>query len=325
MPDVLPTRAPGSLGSLGLGAANLGNLYREMTDDEAWEVLAAAWDSGIRYFDTAPHYGLGLSERRLGSFLATKPRAAYVLSTKVGRLLRPSPQSAHRCDSEHHFAVPASLSRVWDFSADGVRRSLEESLSRLGLDSVDIVYLHDPEEDDLVTALATGVPAAVALRDEGLVRAVGIGSKSTDAVLAGVRTGALDLAMVAGRFTLLEEPASAEVVPECRDRGVRLVAAAVFNSGVLAAPNPGRGARYEYAEAPAEVLDRARRIEAVCRSYGVELPTAALQFPLREEVVSCVVVGAATPAQVRDNVRRLQEDVPEALWHDLAAQRLVAR
>lgn len=325
MPDAQHPESRRALGTLGLGAANIGNLYRAMTDEEAWELLEAAWDSGIRYFDTAPHYGLGLSERRLGAFLATKPRAEYVLSTKVGRLLRPSPESADRCDAEHHFAVPASLSRVWDFSADGVRRSLEESLSRLGLDSVDIVYLHDPEEDDLVTALATGVPAVVALRDEGLVKAVGIGSKSTEALLAGVQTGALDLAMVAGRLTLLEQPASEQVVPECRVRGVRIVAAAVFNSGLLAAAKPGEGARYEYAPAPAAVLDRARRLEQVCRSYGVELPTAALQFPLREEAVSCVVVGAATPAQVRDNVRRLQEDVPDALWHDLAAQGLVAR
>src|SRR5687767_14581225 len=171
-----------------------------MSDEDAWAVLEAAWDGGIRSFDTAPHYGLGLSERRLGAFLATKPRADYVVSTKVGRLLRPSPETADRLDDENQFAVPASLRRVWDFSADGVRASLEESLERLGLSEVDILYLHDPEEHDLAADLSTGVPAVAALRDEGLVKAVGIGSKSNGALLASVRTGPLDLAMVAGRY-----------------------------------------------------------------------------------------------------------------------------
>ncbi len=193
------------LGRLGYGAADLGNLYRAMSDDDARAVLEAAWESGVRYFDTAPHYGLGLSERRLGSFLATKPREQVVVSTKAGRLLRPSPETADRQDDAHGFAVPASLRRVWDFSAAGIRASLEESLEGLGLSRVDILYLHDPDEHDLAADLATAVPALAALRDEGLVDAIGIGSKSTEALLAGVRTEALDLAMVAGRYTLLEQ------------------------------------------------------------------------------------------------------------------------
>lgn len=301
------------MGELGLGAANLGNLYRAMSDEDAWAVLDAAWESGVRYFDTAPHYGLGLSERRLGAFLATKPRAEYVISTKVGRLLRPSPQTADRLDDANQFAVPASLRRVWDFSADGIRASLEESLGRLGLDRVDALYLHDPDEHDLAADLATGVPALAALRDEGLVAAVGIGSKSTEALLAAVRTGALDLAMVAGRYTLLEQ--ADEVVAACRETGVGIVAAAIFNSGLLATPRPG--GRYEYGAVPDGLLARAERIADVCERHGVTLPEAALQFPLREPAVRCVVVGAATPEQVRENARRMEVEIPEGLWDEL--------
>ncbi len=298
---------------LGYGAANVGNLYRAMSDEDARAVLEAAWESGIRYFDTAPHYGLGLSERRLGAFLATKSRADYVVSTKVGRLLRPSPTTADRLDDANQFAVPASLRRVWDFSADGIRTSLEESLERLGLTAVDVLYLHDPDEHELTEDLATGVPALAALRDEGLVTAVGIGSKSTDALLAAVRTDALDLAMVAGRYTLLEQ--ADEVVAACRETGVGIVAAAIFNSGLLAKPRPG--GRYEYGAVPAELLARAERIAEVCERHGVTLPEAALQFPLREPAVRSVVVGAATPEQVRVNGRRMDVEIPEALWDEL--------
>jgi D-threo-aldose 1-dehydrogenase len=323
VPDRVDAPAGLELGPLGYGAANIGNLYRAVTDDEAWAVLDAAWESGIRYFDTAPHYGLGLSERRLGRFLATKPRDDFALSTKVGRLLRPSPETADRLDDANQFAVPAALRRVWDFSPDGVRRSLEESLQRLGLDRVDILFLHDPEECDLGPALATGVPALAELRAEGLVTAVGVGSKSTDALLAGVRTQLLDLVMVAGRYTLVEQPALEQLIPQCRASGVGIVAAAVFNSGLLASPRPDAGARYEYADVPPEILRRARRIEEVCAEHGVELPVAALQFPLREQAVRTVVVGGATPSHVRENVARMRASVPEELWTRLDAEGLV--
>jgi D-threo-aldose 1-dehydrogenase len=301
------------VGELGHGAANVGNLYRPMSDEEAWAVLDAAWECGIRYFDTAPHYGLGLSERRLGAFLAGKPRGEYTVSTKAGRLLRPSPETADRLDDENQFAVPASLRRVWDFSAPGIRASLEKSLERLGLDRVDVLYLHDPDEHDLATDLDSGVPALVALRDEGLVREIGIGSKSTEALVAAVRTGALDLAMVAGRYTLLEQAGS--LVAACRENGVGIVAAAVYNSGLLATPDPG--GRYEYGAVPADVLARAERLAEICERHGVTLPEAALQFPLREPAVRSVVVGAATPEQVRENARRLAVEIPEALWDEL--------
>jgi D-threo-aldose 1-dehydrogenase len=320
---VVPTGLSPLLGPLGCGAADVGNLYRAMTDEEAWAVLDAAWESGIRYYDTAPHYGLGLSERRVGAFLATKPRGDYVLSTKVGRLLRPSPETASRMDDAHQFAVPTSLRRVWDFTEAGIRSSLDESLERLGLESVDILYLHDPEEHDLDAGLATGVPALVALREEGLVKAVGVGSKSVEALLAGVRTGGLDLVMVAGRFTLVEQPALDELIPACRATGVGVVAAAVFNSGLLASPRPGPGARYEYGDVSAEVLERTRRIEDVCAEYDVALPVAALQFPLREPAVVAVVVGAAEPRHVQQNAMRVRAPVPEELWSRLVQEGLV--
>jgi D-threo-aldose 1-dehydrogenase len=312
-----------ALPPLGFGGADLGNLHAPMTDDAAAALLEAAWDSGIRYFDTAPHYGLGLSERRLGRFLAGKPRGEYVVSTKAGRLLEPSPATAGQRDADL-YDVPADVRRVWDFTAGGVRRSLEESLERLGLDRVDVLYLHDPEGAGLDGALGTGVPAVVALREEGLVDAVGVGSTSTGALVAAARAGGLDLLMVAGRYTLLEQPAAAELLPECRARGIGIVAAGVLNSGLLASPRPGAGARYEYLEAPPEVLDRARRLAEVCAGFGVELPVAALQFPRREPAVRSVVLGAGSAEQLRETVRRAHAPVPDALWDALAAQGMVA-
>ena len=310
-------------GPLSYGAANVGNLYGPMTDEQADAVLDAAWECGMRYFDTAPHYGLGLSERRLGRFLGTKPRSEYVVSTKAGRLLRPNPEGAGRLDDENDFAVPADARRVWDFTRDGVRRSLEESLERLGLDHVDVLYLHDPEEHDLDAALAIGVPAVVELRDEGTIKAAGVGSKSTHALLAAVRAGGLDLLMVAGRFTLLEQPALDEVIPACRDRQVAIVNAAVFNSGILASTDLTATSRYEYREVPPAVLTRARAIAAVCAEHGVELPSAALQYSLREPAVRTVVAGAATPDQVRQNAERMRAPIPDELWDRLRAEGLV--
>jgi D-threo-aldose 1-dehydrogenase len=310
--------------SLGFGGANLGNLFTAMTDEQAHAVLEAAWECGIRYFDTAPHYGLGLAERRLGAFLAGKPREDFVVSTKAGRLLRPAPETSDEWDEEGGFVVPADRRRVWDPSPDGVRRSLDESLARLGLDRVDVLFLHDPDEyDDMAGSVRSAVPGLVALRDEGLVRAVGIGSKSVAAHLAGLRAGELDLLMVAGRYTLLEQPAAAELLPECRERGVGVVVAGAFNSGLLSTPHPAAGAHYEYGDAPAEVIARAERLAAVCAEHGVELPTAALQFPLREPAVRSVVLGATEPAHVRQNVERIGTPIPDALWERLAADGFV--
>lgn len=309
--------------ALGYGAANVGNLFRELSDDEALAVLNGAWDSGIRYFDTAPHYGLGLSERRLGAFLQTKPRDEYVLSTKVGRLLRPNPDHDGGLDTANDFHVPDDLQRVWDFSADGIRVSLDESRERLGIERIDLVYLHDPERHDLDLAVAEALPALEQLRADGEVAAIGIGSMVSDALATAVRAADLDLVMVAGRYTLLEQPAAAEVLPACRERGTGIVAASVFNSGLLASSEPRRDGRYEYGELPDELWDRVVRIARICTAHDVPLPAAAVQFPLRSDLVRSVVVGGSRPAQLRQNAQFAAVDIPEALWEELAAEGLI--
>lgn len=312
-----------ALPALGYGAANVGNLFRALSDDDAWAVLDAAWESGIRYYDTAPHYGLGLSERRLGAFLQTKPRDEYVLSTKVGRLLRPNPQYAGGLDTANDFHVPDDLQRVWDFSADGIRASLDESRERLGIERIDLLYLHDPERHDLDLALAEAFPAMQQLRADGEVSAIGIGSMVSDALAAAVRSADLDLIMVAGRYTLLEQPAAADVLPACRETGTGIVAASVFNSGLLAASEPRRDGRYEYGQLPDELWDRLVRIAAVCADHDVPLPAAAIRFPLQATEVRSVVVGGSRPAQLRQNAEYAALDIPDALWHDVAAQGLI--
>ena len=312
-------RGLAGLSPAGLGCAQLGNLYTAIDDTTAEATVAAAWDAGVRYFDTAPHYGLGLSERRLGAALRGRPRDSFVVSTKVGRLLEPSPATAGSPDPAG-FVVPATHRRVWDFSAEGVLRSLTESLDRLGLDRVDLVLIHDPE-DHAKEALESAYPALHALRDEGVVRAVGVGSIRAEILDRFAAETDVDAVLVAGRYTLLEQPALDAVIPACRSTGVRIVAAAVFNSGLLSTPRPG--GRYEYGEAPPALLARARRIADVCDRHGVALPEAALQFPLREPAVRSVVVGGATPAHVRENARRMRAEIPEALWDDLAAKGLV--
>jgi D-threo-aldose 1-dehydrogenase len=307
------------LGSVGLGTAQLGNLFSAMPDEVAEQTLAAAWDRGVQYFDTAPHYGLGLAEQRLGRFLAGRPRHGFVVSTKAGRRLVPSPETADRFDDDL-YQVPAVTRRVWDFTEAGIRAELDDSLARLGLDHLDILYLHDPERYDLGEALRTGVPAAIRLRDEGLVRAIGIGSMRLEAIRQAVRTGALDVVMIAGRYTLLERYGAADLLEECADRGVAVIAAAVFNSGLLSTSHVAAGAKYEYQDATAEVLERARALAALCADHGVELPAAALQFPLRHPAVATVVAGAATAGHVRQNIARLTVGIPDALWTGLPEQ-----
>ena len=312
-----------TLPALGLGAANAGNLYRAMTDDEAVALFEATWDAGIRYFDTAPHYGLGLSERRLGEFLRTKPRDEFVVSTKVGRLLKPNPAGAGMLDMANDFAVPADRERVWDFSEAGIRHSVEDSLARTGLDRFDILYLHDPERYDLELGLTSALPALATLRDEKLVSAIGVGAMTTSALLAVTNSGLLDLLMIAGRYTLADQSALAEVVPACRQHGVRIVTAAVFNSGLLTSDNPGVGARYDYNNVPAALLTKVQGIAAICREFGVSLATAALHYTLRDATVASVVVGGSRPEQVRQSAERMTESVPEELWQRLEEQDLI--
>lgn len=315
---------PASALPFGLGAANLGNLYRPLTDQECAAVLEAAWEAGVRAYDTAPHYGLGLSERRLGRFLTAKRREDYTLSTKVGRLLRPDPDGQGHLDTDNDFWVDAGTTRVWDFSASGLRRSLEESLTRLGVDRVDTVYLHDPEKHDLDEADRVAYPALAALRDEGLVDRVGVGSMSVDALARAARHAELDVMMIAGRLTLAEQPVIPGVLDDARHNGIRVVAAGVFNSGLLSHAVPPRDARYEYGATPPDLLAHVREIAAVCTRHGVDLPTAALHYPLTLDVVESVVVGGSQPAHVRENVARLRADVPAALWADLRERELAA-
>ncbi|GAA5086934.1 aldo/keto reductase [Microbacterium yannicii] len=322
LPDARGGHTP-ALTRLGYGAANVGNLFRELTDDQAWAILDAAWDSGIRYFDTAPHYGLGLSERRLGAFLQTKPRDEFVISTKAGRLLRPNPDDDGGLDLAADFHVRTTLRREWDFSADGIRASLDASLERLGLDRVDILYLHDPERHDLDLALREAFPALEQLRADGALDAVGIGSMTADALAAAVRGADLDLIMIAGRYTLLEQPAADEVLPACHARGTGVVAASVFNSGLLAKDEPSRDDRYEYGRMPEPLWERLQRVVAVCRAHDVPLPAAAVQFALRETAVRSVVVGGSRPEQLRRNGELMALPIPDAMWDDLAAEGLI--
>ena len=299
---------------LAFGAAAMGNLGGAVTDELAAGTVRAAWDNGIRYFDTAPHYGLGLSERRLGAAFAGLPRHELVLSTKVGRLLRPNP-SATGTDLAAGFSVPDDLTRIWDFSADGVRRSLAESLERLGMDRVDIVYVHDPDEA-VDQAIAEAIPALVALRAEGVISAVGVGMNQWQAPLRFVRETDIDVVMLAGRWTLLDRSGE-PLLNECLERGVSVVAAAPFNSGILARSWPREGANYDYGSAPKEILERARVLARICESAGTALPTAALQYPLRHPAVATVVVGLRSPEEVAQASAGLAQPLSEDAWHQL--------
>jgi D-threo-aldose 1-dehydrogenase len=310
------------LTQLALGCAQLGNLYRPIDDSEARATVDAAWTEGIRYFDTAPHYGLGLSERRLGAALAGRARGEYALSTKVGRRLLPT--DAHGLMDDGGFVVPAAFRRVWDFSRGGVLRSLAESLERLSVDRVDIVYLHDPDDhrDD---AFLRAYPALEELRSQGLVKAIGAGMNQSAMLADFARHTDVDVLMLAGRYTLLEQSALDDLLPVCSDRGVAVVAAGVFNSGLLAQPMPSPTGRYDYREAPGELVDRATRIAAACKRHGTTLPAAALAFPLAHPAVVSVCIGAHLPEQVVRNTALGRAAVPGALWVELKEEGLLRR
>ncbi|WP_432988286.1 aldo/keto reductase [Dactylosporangium sp. CA-233914] len=306
--------------NLGLGCAQLGNLYHERSDEAARAIVDAAWECGIRYFDTAPHYGLGLSERRLGAALRDRPRAGYTLSTKVGRRLEPVGEDGD--DLADGFAVPRTHRRVWDFSRDGVRRSLEESLRRLGLDRVDVALLHDPEHHP-EEALRQGFPALAELRAEGVVGAIGAGSKDAAVLTRVVAECTPDVVLVAGRYTLLEQPAAEDLLPACAASGVAVLAAGVFNSGLLAREEPRAGLPYEYAPAPADLVARAAAVAEVCAAHGTTLPAAAIAFPSRAPAVTTVVLGADDAGQVRRNAALFATPPPASLWPALRERGLL--
>jgi D-threo-aldose 1-dehydrogenase len=290
------------LGRLGLGTAPLAGLYKAVGEDAARAVVERAWELGVRYFDTAPYYGSGSAERRLGAALRERPRDAFVVSTKVGRLLRPG-------ESGWHGAPP--LEAYFDFSYDAALRSLEESLERLGLDRVDVALVHDPD-DHHDEALAGSYRALARLREEGVVRAIGFGMNQTKMLCRFAREVDPDCFLVAGRYTLLDRSAADELLPLCEQRGIAVIAGGVFNSGILAG-----GDTYDYAPASTAVLERAAELREICARRDVPLAAAAAQFPLRHPAVTSVLVGCRAAGEVEEDARLLELDVPDELWSEL--------
>ena len=308
-----------AVGPLSFGTAPIGNLGRVVGDDEWPGALAAAWEAGVRYFDTAPHYGLGLAERRLAEGLAGHPRDQFIVSTKVGRRLEPA--SSDAMDDEG-FAVPATHVRVRDYSRDGVLASLEASLDRLGLDRVDMLLVHDPDEH-YREALDGAFPALEELRSQGVITSYGAGMNQAEMLADFVRETDLDVVMLAGRYTLLEQGALDDLLPECSKRDVSVIAAGVFNSGLLARNRPREGVTYNYEPAPPELIARVHRIADVLERHDTSLPVAAAQFALAHPTVATVCLGARSATQVDRNAALFDEPVPDAAWSELVAEGLL--
>jgi len=289
---------------LGFGTAAIGHLYHPVTDDDAGATLSAAWELGIRLFDTAPLYGNGIAERRLGDFLASgQPagqRDAYVVSTKVGRVL---PVGATPDDQ-----------LGFDYSRDAVMASIEQSLGRLGLDRLDVVLVHDPD-DHFDQAISEAVPQLIELRDQGVISAVGIGMNQSAMLARFVRSADIDCVLVAGRYTLLDRQAAEDLLPLCQSRGVAVVAGGVFNGGILTG-DPA-SAFYDYAPAQAAVVAQANRLRAICTRYDVPLPAAALQYVLRHPAVTVAVVGARRPEEIEEDEALRRLSIPDELWRAL--------
>jgi D-threo-aldose 1-dehydrogenase len=307
---------------IGLGTASLGNFLEPMTDAEAIAVIRRALEAGIRYIDTAPLYGHGLAEQRVGHAIVGLPRSELVVSTKVGRLLR---EGAPRDESQYHLGSPfyrdvPSAGPVWDFSENGIRTSVAESESRVGVDRFDILHLHDPDEH-FTEASTTGYKALDAIRREGSVTAIGAGMNRTAVQAELVRHCDLDVVLVAGRYTLLDQSAMDDLLPACVERGVSVVIGGVFNSGVLV--EPAAGARFDYIPASPEVLERARLLQQVCRRHGVSLAAAALQFPLAHPQVCSVLLGPRSIAELETNLGLLEVNIPPELWRDLIEEGLL--
>jgi len=300
----------------GLGTAPLAGLHEAVAEDQALQVITRAWDEGIRHFDTAPLYGFGNAETRLGKALHDKPREEFVLASKVGRLLRADAPP----EPGQNFRGTPPVNPVFDFSYDGVMRSVDESLQRLQLDRIDILHIHDPDNhyDD---ALHGAYKALDHLRSEGVIRAVGAGMNQAEMLARFAREGNFDCFLLAGRYTLLDQIALDELLPICVERGIAIIAGGVYNSGILA--DPKLGARYNYATAPEPLLERARKIRAVCDRHGIPLKAAALQFPIGHPAVSCVVVGCRSVAQLDESLRMFEVDIPPALWQELKSEGLL--
>lgn len=314
---------------LGFGAASIGGLYTPIADADAMTTVERAWDLGIRLFDVAPLYGYGAAERRLGGVLVNKPRDAFVLSTKVGRLVRREEEigpgddvDRQAIDGREDGYYPRSepVRMVFDYSADGVRRSIDESLARLGLDRIDVALIHDPDRH-WPEAIGEAFPALARLREQGVVRAIGVGMNQAPMLARFVREGDFDVVLAASRYTLLDQDALDELLPACLDRGVAVLCAGVMNTGLLAEPRPG--ARYDYGAAPPALIERARRLGAVCARHGVALRDAAIQFPLAHPAIVSLVAGVRTVDHLADYPAAMTRVIPADLWSDLQAEGLL--
>jgi D-threo-aldose 1-dehydrogenase len=315
---------------LGFGAAPIGNLYRAISDEDADRTLEAAWNAGCRYFDTAPLYGLGLSETRTGRFLRNKNRDDFVLSTKAGRLLAVCPPE-DRTGKGKFFETPCRK-EIYDYSYDGVMRSVEFSLERLGLDRIDILYVHDVDIFTHGTEAAAnaridefmngGYYAFLSLRDQGVIRAFGGGINEWQVCQTLTERGDFDLFLLAGRYTLLEQESLQSFLPLCAKRGIGIVLGGPYNSGILAR-GPSETAQYNYTNAPAEIIDKVRRINTVCEWHGIRMIEAALNFPLRHPSVVSVIPGGQSASEVQANAAILGKQIPADLWADLKAEGLM--
>jgi len=303
------------ISQFGLGTATFGGLYTSITDEDAVSTVNTALSSGITYIDTAPHYGKGSGERRLAKALAGK--SGFHLSTKIGRLLVPAVNSL-----DPDFAdTDTSVVREFDYSADGVERSIRESLERLEMDYVDIVYIHDPD-DPVYTeqSIKEAYPALEKMRDKGFIKAIGVGMNQSAVPTRFVNETDIDVVLIAGRYTLLDQGAAKDLLPAALARGVDIIAAGVLNSGILA--NPVAGATFDYAPASPEILRKVLRIKEIMNSYGISLISAALQFPLRHPSVKAVLVGCRSSQEVIDNTDAFDVSIPEQAWEDLARSHL---
>jgi D-threo-aldose 1-dehydrogenase len=301
---------------LGLGLAPLAGLYTAVAEEQAYATVERAWELGIRYFDTAPLYGNGLSERRAGHVLAGKPRAEFTLSTKTGRRLVRSGGGA----GQEIWAESTDLAPVWDFTPEGTARSYAESLDRLGLDRADVLHLHDPD-DHYSEAVSGALPALVELRAQGRIGAVSAGMNQVEMLTAFARTGDFDCFLLASRYTLLDQSGLRELLPLCAERGISVIAGGVYNSGLLADPRPG--ATYDYVTVSDNVLARALALRDVCSRHGVPLRAAAIQFPAAHPAVASVLIGARSAAEVADAVEMFSLELPGQLWRDLRAAGLL--
>lgn len=330
-----PLRSLGKTGllvsELGFGTAPLGNLFRPLTDEAARQTLAAAEQEGFGYYDTAPFYGFGLSERRLGD--ALRHRKDAVLSTKVGRLLQPVPGPVDEADVRQGYATPMPFEPVYDYSYDAVMRSYEESLQRLGLSQIDILYIHDigrlthgEQNAAHMTALTKGggLKALEELRAAGAIAAFGMGVNEVEACLEVTEYARLDVILLAGRYTLLEQTALAQLFPRCEAAGTAIVVGGPYNSGILAVgTKTGAPLYYNYEAAPHDVVEKVRKIEAVCDRFDVPLAAAALQFPLAHPLVASVIPGLDSPERVFQTLALYRHKIPSELWQELRHEKLI--